>query len=592
MEIIRLFDILPHYLSKYPPKEDVLAGKDEGEWKKYNISEYIEIVNNLSYAFLSLGIKKGDKIATISNNRPEWNFVDMAILQVGAVHVPIYPTISESDYQYILEHSEVKIIFLSSEELLKKIEKVLPREITTKNIYTFKKLSCCNYFFDLVEFGKKHQKENELAKTKAEISTNDLATIIYTSGTTGNPKGVMLSHFNIISNIEMVKYIPPCNYTDKALSYLPLCHIYERTLNYLFQYLGISVYYAENISKISENIKEIKPSIMGTVPRLLEKVYDKIMTTGEKLTGIKKMIFNWSIKLGLQYEMYGANGKIYDLKLSVARKLVFSKWQQAMGGNIKIMATGGAALQERLGRIFWAAGIPLVEGYGLTETSPVLAIGDLNPNGYSFGSVGAPLKGVSIKIAEDGEILAKGPNVMLGYYKEPELTAQAIDQEGWFHTGDIGEFNKFGHLKITGRKKEIFKTSMGKYINPQLLENKFKESPFIDQLLVLGENQKFAAALIVPEFNHLKIICKQKGIEYTTNSETIKNPKIKRLFQEEVDKFNKFFGDTEKIRKFELIDHEWTIESGELTASLKLKRKVIDQKYTLLINRLFDIKED
>lgn len=586
-KVTRLFDILPYYKESYKPKSDVLAGKEDGVWVKYNIDEYIEKAKNISYGLLKLGVKPGDKIATISNNRPEWNFLDMGVLQIGAIHTPIYPTISEADYKYILEHAEVKIVFVAGQELLSKIEHILPDVPGIKGLYTFKDIATEKHLNDLIDLGEKNPDPETLEKLKAGIKPGDLATLIYTSGTTGNPKGVMLSHENILSNAEAVKHIPPVGEEGKALSYLPLCHVYERMLNYCFQYLGISIYYAENMGKIADNIREIKPDILSTVPRLLEKVYDRIVDKGRKLKGIKRQLFFWSLNLGLKYELNKANGWIYENKLAVARKLVFSKWQAGLGGNMKVIVSGGAALQERLARVFSAAGIPVLEGYGLTETSPVLCVNDFRENGWKFGTVGRSVDKVEVKIAEDGEIISRGPNTMLGYYKAPDLTKEVIDDDGWFHTGDVGMIDDDEHLIITGRKKEIFKTSLGKYISPQLLENKFKESPFIDNIVVLGENQKFAAALVVPDFEHLRAWSKVKDIKYTTDAEMIKEKVIKQRFQREINEQNKFFGNTEKVMRFEMIDHLWSVETGELTANLKLKRGFITKKHQDLVDKLF-----
>jgi len=587
IEVTRIFDILPHYKENYKHKEDVIVGKEDGVWVKHDIDEYIEKAKNISYGLIKLGVKPGDKIATISNNRPEWNFLDMGVSQIGAIHTPIYPTISEDDYRFILKHAEVKYVFVAGKELLSKIEHILPDIPSIKGIYTFKNIATEKHLNDLIELGEKNPVPEKLKKLKAEIKEEDIATLIYTSGTTGNPKGVMLSHSNILTNAKAVAHIPPVGEEGRALSYLPLCHVYERMLNYCFQYLGISIYYAENMGKIADNIRETKPHILSTVPRLLEKVYDRIVDKGRKLTGLKRQLFFWSLNLGLRYELNGANGWLYGLKLGIARKLVFSKWQAGLGGNMKVIVSGGAALQERLGRVFTAAGIPCLEGYGLTETSPVITVNDFNENGWKFGTVGPPIKDVEIKIAEDGEILSRGPNTMLGYFKAPELTKEVIDIDGWFHTGDVGVIEKMGQLRITGRKKEIFKTSLGKYISPQLLENKFKESPFIDNIVVLGENQKFAAALVVPDFEHLRAWCKVKNIKYSTDAEMLQEKIIKQRFQREITTQNKYFGNTEKIMRFEMIDHLWAIETGELTANLKLKRGFITKKYNEKVDKLF-----
>ncbi len=605
----RLFDILPYHAAHYNPKPDVLASKEAGKWTMYSIAQYRHMADAVSYALLEYGVKMGDKVATIMPGRPEWNIIDIGILQTGAIHVPIYPTIKESDYRYILEHAEVKFLFIPGMEIFRKIEHILPELKEIIAVASIKQLQSSITLNDVISKGEKamdaekelhagHQSKHAVHDPDAEpfrridqikqtIRTHDLATIIYTSGTTGNPKGVMLTHHNIISNFMAVKHIPPIGQEGRALSYLPLCHIYERMLNYLFQYLGISVYYAENLAVIAENIREVKPSIVTTVPRLLEKIYDKLMQTGGKLKGVKKFFFFRAVYIANHYKEDGANSIGYKLEKKLLDKLVYSKWREALGNNLKVVVSGGAALQPRLARIFNAAGIPVVEGYGLTETSPVIAVNDLSPGGNKFGTVGRPLKNTLIKIAEDGEILAKGPGVMLGYYREPDQTREAIDADGWFHTGDLGELLPEGHLKITGRKKEIFKTSLGKYISPEVIENKFKESRFIDALIVLGENQKFAAALIVPDFNFLTSYCAKKGIPFTSNKEIISDPVIKKRIDAEVKKYNHYFGATEQIKRYQLMGEEFTIEGGELTASLKLRRQFIMKKYAEIIAGLF-----
>lgn len=588
MEVTRIFDLLPYHEATFKPKEDVVASKGNGDWVKYSIKQYREIVDNISYGFLAMGVQPGDKIAQISSNRAEWNFVDMAILQVGAIHVPIYPTISESDYCYILNHSEVKYVFISGQELLRKIQHILPEISHIKGVFTYKAHDEHKHLNDLIELGKQNPDRTLLEAREAAIMPEDIATIIYTSGTTGNPKGVMLSHHNIISDFKVCAYIPPFGEEAKAVSYLPLCHIYERMLNYLYHYLGFSIYYAENLGTITDNMKDVKPDILSTVPRLLEKIYDKLFATGHKLKGVKRWIFFWALHLALRYELRGANGWFYELKRKIYDKLVYSKWREALGGKHLLMVSGGAALQPRLARMFTCAGIDVLEGYGLTETSPVIAVNDLTENGRKFGTVGKVIQGVQVKIAGDGEILCKGPNVMKGYYKEPEMTKDSIDHDGWFHTGDLGCIEPEGHLKITGRKKELFKTSFGKYISPQPIEDKFKESLFIDQLIVLGEHQKFAGALIVPDFTFLKSYCGVKDIPYTTNAEIIRLPRIRKRFKVEVDKYNATLGDTEKIKTWDLLNVEWTPESGEMTPTLKLRRKFICKKYEPEISKLFE----
>lgn len=591
-EVTRLFDILPYYAQSYKPKDDVLAGKDNGEWIKYSISDYISHADNISYGLLKLGVVPGDNVATISGSRPEWNLVDMGIQQAGAIHVPIYPTISENDYKYILEHAGVKVIFVSGRDTYRKIEHLVDDLPGLLGVYAFKDTDSVKPLDELIALGKANPAIEQVTGIKAGIKPEDLATIIYTSGTTGNPKGVMLSHANIISNFKAVKEIPPVGEEGRALSYLPLCHIYERMLVYLYQYLGISVYYAESPATVGDNLREIKPHIFTTVPRLLEKVYERIINSGRKLTGLKKMIFFWAVNVGKHYEMYGAKGPYFALKLKIARKLVFSKWQEALGGNLKVIVSGGAALQPRLAHIFWAAGIPVLEGYGLTETSPVIAVNNFEENGVKFGTVGPVLKNTTVRIADDQEILCKGPGVMLGYYKEPELTAEAIDADGWFHTGDLGRIEPLGHLKITGRKKEIFKTSFGKYVSPEMIENMLKESAFIDALMVVGENQKYAAAIVVPDFAHLRSWCQIKGIPYTTNTEMIALERIQKRFHKEIHRFNRHLGATEQLKAFELLDSEWTVDSGELTATLKLRRRFILEKYESQISRLFNKQDE
>ncbi len=588
MEVTRIFDLLPHHESTFHPKEDVVASKENGEWAKYSIKQYREVVDNISYGFLALGVQPGDKIAQISANRVEWNFVDMAILQVGAIHVPIYPTISESDYKYILTHAEVTYVFISGQELLRKIEHILPEISGLRGVFTYKNHDAHKHLNELIDLGRTNPAPGPLEERKRGINPSDIATIIYTSGTTGNPKGVMLTHKNIISNFKSCAHIPPFGEEAKVISYLPLCHVYERMLNYLYHFKGYSIYYAENLGTITDNMKEVKPEILTTVPRLLEKIYDKLFATGHKLTGAKRWFFFWALHLALRYELDGANGWFYELKRKLYDRLVYSKWREALGGKHLLVVSGGAALQPRLARMFTCAGIDVLEGYGLTETSPVIAVNQLGPGGNRFGTVGKILEGVAVKIAGDGEILCKGPNVMAGYFKEPEMTREAIEPDGWFHTGDLGRMEQEGFLKITGRKKELFKTSFGKYVSPQPIEDKFKESLFIDQLVVVGENQKFPGALIVPDFNFLRAWCVVKEIPYTTNAEMINLPRIRKRMQTEVDKYNKFFGDTEKIKTWDLLDTEWTFETGEITPTLKLKRNVIANKYESQIKKLFE----
>lgn len=586
MKLERLFDLHDHILHHFPDKEDVFAGKENGEWKKISAQQYRDKSLQIANALIHKGIKPGDKIATISNNRPEWNLLDMAIMITGAVHVPIYPTISESDYKYILNHAEVKLVFVEGKELLSKIEHVLPQIPGITGVYTFNNIDEYPDVDALIATGKNHDYSKEIESRKQATDTDDMATLIYTSGTTGFPKGVMLSHKNLIFDILAIEKIPPVDHTSYAVSFLPLCHVYERMLNYFYQFKGVSVYYAESLGTITKDMQEVQPHIMSTVPRLLEKIYDRIMMKGRKLSGIKRLIFFWAIGLGLRYE-FGRNGWFYNLQLGIADRLVFKKWREALGSRMRVMVSGGAALQERLARSFWAAKIPILEGYGLTETSPVIAVNHFGKGGLKFGTVGPPIEGIEVRIDDDGEILVKGPIVMKGYYKDPEMTDDVVDKDGWFHTGDIGHIEPQGQLKITGRKKSIFKTSFGKYISPEHIENKLKESPFIDTAVVIGENQKFAAALIIPSFEHLKSWCRVKEIPYTTDEEMVKQPEIKKRIQREIDHYNTQLGDTEKIKKIRIFGQEFSVQSGELTPSMKLRRDFICSKYKDTINGIF-----
>jgi len=577
--------------AKYADKTDILAGKEDGKWKMYSVSEYIDFCNWVSYALLSLGIKKGDKVAIISNNRPEWNFTDFGISQIGAISIPIYPTISSEEYAFILDHAEPKLIFISDKPLYDKIKPIADQTPAISDIYTFDAVPGAKHFTEIITIGKEMASRfgEDLVKARAAIDPSDIATIIYTSGTTGFPKGVMLTHLNLVSNFIESSVIHPVGSEGKVLSFLPLSHIYERTLTYHFQYKGVSIYYAESVGKIMENLKEIKPDIMAVVPRLLERIFDKIISTGKELKGIKKIIFFWAVDLGLRYELNGANGWFYEMKLSLANKLIFNKWREALGGKVGIISSAGAPLQERLARIFWAARIRILEGYGLTETSPVVAINNFCSKEVMFGTVGTVLKDVQVKIAEDGEILTRGPNLMLGYYKDPKLTEEAIDTDGWFHTGDIGTFVKDKYLKITDRKKEIFKISSGKYIAPQVIENKLKESMFIDQVMVIGENQKFASALISPDFQFLHTWANNNNISFPDNKELISNPLVYACYQKEVSEINSSLGDHEKIKRFRLVMDEWAPQTGELSPTLKLKRKVLYEKYNELISEIFSV---
>ncbi|MBP5473450.1 MAG: long-chain fatty acid--CoA ligase, partial [Bacteroidales bacterium] len=587
MEITRVFDLLPYYEEKFKPKDDVLAGKVNGVWKKYSIKEFREIVDALSYAFLKLGVERNDNIATVTNNRPEWNFVDMAVMQVGAVHVPIYPTISISDYEHILNHAQIKYLFLSGMAMYKKIEPIIKEMSYLKGVYIFNEEEGLPQWTELLELGRANADKEKLDKIKDSITINDPATLIYTSGTTGVQKGVLLSHLGLITNFKGVSGTPDFGDGSCALSLLPLCHVYERMLNYMYLYLGIAIYYAESIPKFLDNCKEIRPYMMCCVPRVIEKVYSGILQQGKKLKGFKRKMFFWALDIAEQYELYGVNGWWYQLKWKIAYKLVLSKFRDALGGRFRIVVSGGSALNPKLCRIFHAAMIPVYEGYGLTETSPVITVSSKPPKGLKIGTVGPPLPGVEVKIADNGEILSRGPNIMIGYYRNPELTKTVIDEEGWFHTGDAGKFDEDGHLIITGIIKETFKTSGGKWISPQVIENKLTASNFIDCAVVLGENQKMAGALIVPDFEHLKQWCKQQNIPYSSNAKIIENKDVENLIKTEVQEVNKTLGKTEQIGPIQLIDDEWTVAGGELSATLKVKRKIIAERYADQISQMF-----
>lgn len=585
--ITRLFDFPYYQLDKY--NLEVAFGTKYGkEWKTISTREYIDKANAISRALLRLDVKANDKIALISmSNRTEWNIMDIGVLQLGAQTVPIYPTISEEDYAYVLNHSESKYCFVSCEEVYQKVKAIQNQVPSLKEVYSFDELSDCKNWTEVLQLGEDATNQNDVEKRKDAVKKDDLATLIYTSGTTGKPKGVMLSHDNIASNaLESFKRIPLELGNSKSLSFLPVCHIYERMLIYLYQYCGTSIYFAP-IDQISDYAKEVKPNVMTAVPRLLEKVYDKIIAKGADLTGIKKKLFFWAVELGLKYEPYGQNGWWYEKKLGLARKLIFSKWKEALGGNLSVMASGSAALQPRLARVFNAAQFGVMEGYGLTETSPVVSVNDMRNGGFRIGTVGKLLDRTEVKIAEDGEICVKGPQVMLGYYKEPEKTAEVMI-DGYFHTGDIGEIDADGFLKITDRKKEMFKTSGGKYVAPQLLENRFKQSRFIEQVMVVGEGEKMPAAIIQPDFEFLKNWAKIHKVETgNSHADLVHNEKVIARIQEEVDSANENFAKWEKVKAFKLTPDEWSIEQGHLTPTMKLKRKVVKQKYMALYNEIY-----
>ncbi|MDR2083973.1 MAG: long-chain fatty acid--CoA ligase [Bacteroidales bacterium] len=587
-KVTRIFDILDHCAERFSENNEILGGKEGKVWVTYSTTEYIDYANNVSNGLLAMGLKKGDKVAIISNSMPEWNFFDMGTMQAGIINVPIYPTISESEHIYILNHSDVEYVFISGYDMLRRIETILPQCPNIKKVITLKPIEGYESIYDIMELGKNNKDYFNLNSIKTDISCDDIATIIYTSGTTGTPKGVMLSHKNIVSNFLGVVHIPAFKPYRRAISYLPLCHVYERMIIYMYQYLGLSLFYAENIPRIADNFKEVKPYIMCSVPRLIEKTFDKIINTGKQLTGIKHKLFFWAVALAERFELNGANGFFYEFKRAIADKLIYSKWRQAVGGNMGIIVSGGAAISEKLVRIFTCAKINIFPGYGLTETSPVISVTTFRDEERGFNAVGGIMAQNQVKIADDGEILTKGPSLMVGYYKAPELTAEVIDKDGWFHTGDLGRLEKDGKLLIiTGRKKSLFKNSFGKYINPDYVENYIKESQLIDNAMVVGENQKYCAALIVPDFMNLQSWCKSQNLHFNSVEEMVTSKQVIEKYRKDLLELNKGLSSTEKISNFVLLPTEWTVDSGELSAALKVKRHFVANKYKDEISNLF-----
>lgn len=578
--VTRVFDLLEYNLKKFP-KEEFISGKINGTWKRYSTQEFCTVVDSLSRGLIAAGIGKASKVAVMSANRPEWNITDFAITQIGAYQIPLYPTMAEQDIKFILDNAGVNMVFVAEQTLYEKLKVACDELGKDIKVYSFNEIPGVANWQELVKAGEQSS-EVDLQPYRDAVKPDDILTLIYTSGTTGTPKGVMLTHDNLVQNFVNSAVVMPAG-IKKGLSFLPLSHIFERMIIYLYLYTNIAVYYAESMDTIVADIQYVKPNAFSTVPRLLEKVYDKIMEKGKELTGIKRGIFFWSVALAEQYDF--DKGWFYNFKLGIARKLVFKKWQEALGGEIIVVVSGGAALNPRLARIFWAAGMPVFEGYGLTETSPVITVNHFGST--MFGTVGPVIEGVEVKIAEDGEILTRGHNIMKGYYNREDLTAENIDQGGWFHTGDIGELVKGRFLKITDRKKEIFKTAGGKYVAPQMLENKYKESPLIEQIMVLGENRKFPAALIVPNFEALKTWCGKKGITYTTKEEMIKNDQVIEKYNQVIAYSSKEFGHWEQVKRFTLLAKEWSIDGGELTPKLSLKRKIILEKNAEVIDKIY-----
>ncbi|MCU0455082.1 MAG: long-chain fatty acid--CoA ligase [Bacteroidales bacterium] len=589
MVVERTFDLLERFRERFIEKDDVLCGKLNGEWVRYSARDYNGYSHNFSYGLLEKGIKRGDRIITISNNRPEWNFADMGISMAGAVHVPIFTSLSISDYQYIIAHCEAAMIFVADRKMFKTVSPAIAMSGRDIPVYSFDDIEGIPGWKEIIEAGKasaeKHRAEVE--SIKSSIKPDDFASLIYTSGTTGRSKGVMLTHRNMVSNFLAAASVFKLSPEDKYLSILPLCHVGGRLGNYQTQFSGSSIYYAENMGTIAANMAEIKPDGFDAVPRVLEKFYDVIISKGNKLTGMKKKLFFCAVNLGLRYQPFGENGWLYEMKLKIADKLIFSKWRQALGNRVRIVGCGGASLQPRLEKVFWAAGIKIINMYGLTETSPIITINRTEKGMVKLGSVGMTIEGVELKIADDGEILCKGPNVTPGYYRDPELTSQAFDGEGWFHTGDIGHIEDGKFLMVTDRKKEIFKLSNGKFIAPQVIENIFKESPAIDQIMVIGEHEKFASALISPNFKYFDDWKKANLISFENNEELVKNRKVQEYFNSEIERINSRLSTPERISRFRLVQEEWTPATGELSPTLKLRRQFIQDKYRSLIAQVY-----
>jgi len=587
MKPTRLFEFIS-YQNDNAPLEKSFTTKYNGKWESISSQTFCDQAESISNALIELGIQSKDKIAMISsNNRTEWSLMDVGLLTIGAVNVPIYPTISSKDYEYILNHSESQYCFVSDQEVFDKVMAIQKNVSSLKKVYSFDHIEGCAHWSELLEAGKEKPHQETVQKRRDEVKSEHLATIIYTSGTTGVPKGVMLSHNNVVSNvISSSKRLPLTIGNATALSFLPVCHIFERVILYIYMYNSVSVYFAESVETIADNLREVKPEVMTAVPRLLEKVYDKIYAKGEELSGVKQNLFYWAVNIGLKYEPYRQNGAWYEFKLKVAEKLILSKWKEALGGNLELICSGSAPLQPRLQRVFTAAGMTLVEGYGLTETSPVISVCDMRSNNFKIGTVGKIIDGVQVKIADDGEILCKGPNVMMGYYKEEKLTNDVMTGD-FFHTGDIGEIDEDGFLKITDRKKEMFKTSGGKYIAPQVIENQLKQSLFIEQIMVIGSGRKMPTALIQPNLEFVLKWLDEEGINCDSLNNAVKETKLIEAFQSEIDVHNQYFGSWEQIKKFKLTPNEWTIVDGHLTPTMKLKRKVIAEKYSDLIESMY-----
>jgi long-chain acyl-CoA synthetase len=591
-EVTRTFDILERYLREFPRK-DALGGKNGKDWYVYSTAEYVKKSHQFAMGLMALGLKKGDKVATVTINRPEWNFADMGMAMTGIVHVPIYPTIGEEEYSYILNHAEIRLLMVGDKKLFDKLNPLVAGLPDISAVYSFEEVNGIGTVQDILELGQSREKElaPRLEQIKASIVPDDLATLIYTSGTTGVPKGVMLSHKNLVSNFIAHSKMHELGKDHRVISFLPLCHVYERSMNYHFQYKGMGIYYVGNLGQIVSAIKEIKPHMFNSVPRLLERVYDGFVSKGNELKGLKKIVYFWALSLTRHFEYNKKYNFFLKFRISIADRLIYSKWREALGGNIVYVVSGGAALQPRIARALGMAGIKNLEGYGLTETSPVIAVNNPAQHQMMIGTVGTVLENVRVKFADDGEILVKGPGVMKGYYKAPDLTADVIDEEGWFHTGDIGILENGKYLKITDRKKEMFKLSGGKYIAPQMIENKLKTSDFIEQVMVIGAGEKFASALISPNFVYLHDWCSQHRFHFQDNAELIQKTEVLAQFQREVAAINKTLGEHEEIKRFRLVADEWTPQSGELSPTLKLRRNDVAKKYKSIIDEIYSISK-
>jgi len=585
----RNFDLLERFVNEFP-NHNAFAEKVEGEWQFYTAEQYNEIAHHFALGLLEMGFKKGDKIVTVTNNRPQWNFVDMGMAMAGVVHVPAYTSMNAEEYSYVLEHSDAKMVIVSDKKLHKLILPVSEKIEAVKNFYTFDEIEGAAHWTEVTKLGKKASSDarNKLDSIKQEVVPGDLLTIIYTSGTTGRSKGVMLSHNNLVQNFLQASAVFNLNNEDRYLAIIPVCHVGGRLGNYQTQYAGACIYYAESMATIAANLKEIQATGFDAVPRILEKIFDNVVAKGRGLTGMKKRMFFWAVELGLKYNPHGENGWFYEQKHKIADKVIFSKWREALGGCAKLVGCGGASLQPRLERVFWASGLKILNMYGLTETSPIITINHTEKDACKLGTVGTVINGVELKIADDGEVLCKGHCVMLGYYKDEAQTKAVFDEEGWFHTGDVGHLEDGKFLVITDRKKEIFKLSSGKYVAPQLIENRLKESAFIDQVMVVGESQKFASALLVPDFKYLKEWrASQKLPNVKDHQELITQPEVTNALHDEIKKINKGLQEWERINRTRLVSDEWSPATGELSASLKLKRKVLSEKYNEVLDSIY-----